>query len=172
MQPRRILPYLVAVSVLSVLAALGAGLLDRRSAAERPVEPSVVAARAVLAEWDADRAAAWSAGDAEALADLYADGSRAGARDVGMLARYAERGLRVEGMQMQVVAFEEVDSRADRLVLRVTDRVVGAVAVGEHGRTRLPSARPVPRRITFVRQGGRWVVDSVAPRRGRGSEGG
>lgn len=160
MQPRRLLPALLVLCVLAVAAT--ALVVVRRADEDGP--PREVG-RTALGEWDAARAQAWAAGDLTALGDLYVDGSSAGRRDVALLQLYVDRELRVEGMQTQVLAFEEVSSAPDRVEVQVTDRVVGAVAVAGGGegrrRIRLPTAHPAPRRIVLVRREGRWVVESV-----------
>ena len=88
---------------------------------------------------------------------------RRGERDVRLLRRYADRGLRVEGLRTQVLAWSVVARRPDRLVLRVTDRLVGGVAVRSDGstRARLPADRPTERRLTLVRREGRWLMARV-----------
>src|SRR5690349_11286330 len=101
MDPRRLLPALAAVACACVVATLVVTLVPWRDASEvgRPAEPASVPGApsgqrpaAVLAEWDAARAAAWAAGDAEALAGLYVDGSRTGAADTRLLRHYRARG--------------------------------------------------------------------------------
>lgn len=117
-----------------------------------------VAALAVLHRWDRLRAQAWARGDVDALARLYATAGAARA-DVANLRRWTARGLRVEGMEMQVerVLLEHVGPR--RIVLVVTDRLVAARAVGANGVTDLPRDRPTTRRLTVVRDdAGRWLV--------------
>jgi hypothetical protein len=126
------------------------------------VEPASRVEAAVLAGWDRRRAAAWAAGDVDALRALYLPGSGAGVADVALLRAWLRRGLRVEGLHTQVLARRVVDSRSGRIVLRVTDRVVGGVAVRAGGaRARLPADRPERRTVTLVRHAGRWVVARV-----------
>ena len=48
-----------------------------------------------------------------------------------------------------------------RLELVVTDRVVGAEAVGSGAPVSLPVGRPSTRRVVLVREGARWVVAEV-----------
>ena len=121
-----------------------------------------VGSLAVLRDWDRARAAAWEDGDPAALRDLYARGSAAGRADVAMLRRWTDRGLRVEGMSMQVLAVE-LRLRTDRrLVLVVTDRLVGAVAVGAAGRRAdLPRDGATRRRLEFRRAGADWLLASA-----------
>ncbi len=125
--------------------------------------PEAVHAVAVLREWDAARAAAWAAADPRALRSLYAVGSRAGDRDVAMLRRWMRRGVRVEEMGMQVFSLR-LRARGDRrMVLVVTDRLAGAVAVRDSTGERwdLPRDRPSTRRLVLLRRSGTWLLDEV-----------
>lgn len=168
MDPRRLLPVLTAVACALVVATVvvGLGRPDDAGRADvrRPEARAAASARpaprpaVVLAEWDERRAAAWARGDAAALSDLYAPGSRSGAADVRLLRAYAERGLRVEGLTTQVLALRVLERSPRRLVLVVTDRVVGGSAVGGAAPVTLPADRASTRRVVLVRQRGRWVV--------------
>lgn len=123
---------------------------------------------AVLTGWDRRRAAAYSAGDTDALRALYRPGSATGSADLALLESYADRGLRVRDMRMQLLAVDVVDSGPRRVVLDVTDRLVGAVAVreGDGGQRRaedpesvaLPADRPDRRRVVLLLLDGAWVV--------------
>jgi hypothetical protein len=117
---------------------------------------------AVLRAWDKRRAKAWAKGDTKALEQLYEAGSQAGERDVLMLSGYVDVGLRVEGMTTQVIESEVVQLSGSRIVLEVTDRIVGGVAVGATGSTTLPRGKPAQRRVTLVRTKGGWVVSAVS----------
>lgn len=124
-----------------------------------------VSSLAILRDWDRSRAAAWREGDAAALRGLYLPASEAGEQDVAMLERWQERGLRVRGMQMQVLAVE-LRARTDRqVVLLVTDRLVGAEAVrassGSPSGLALPRDQPTTRELVFRRVGGRWLLASA-----------
>ncbi|TGN65417.1 hypothetical protein EXE59_16720 [Nocardioides eburneiflavus] len=173
MDPRRLLPVLTAVACALVVATLvvGHGRPDdtgravvppRDAPATAPATGSPAAPTpgpaAVLAAWDERRAAAWARGDAEALADLYAAGSRSGAADVRLLRAYARRGLRVEGLTTQVLALRVVERTPRRLALVVTDRLVGGSAVGGAAPVALPVDRASTRRVVLVSRRGRWVV--------------
>jgi hypothetical protein len=92
------------------------------------------------------------------LRRLYADGSRTGAADVRLLRHYLARGLVAEGMATQVLALDVVERAPSRLVLLVTDRVVGARAVGGASLVAQPADRASTRRIVLVRAGEEWVV--------------
>lgn len=165
--PSLVIAVLVTVAVASVVATV-VGL--RRDPAPQVAlasgPPSVaeprpeVEAAAVLADWDADRAAAWAAGDLRRLRSLYTPGSVAGDRDVDMLQRWLDRGLVVEGLRTQVLSLHEVRRSADRWVLSVTDRVVDGVARGDTTQ-RLPADAPTTRRVTLRLVGDRWLVSSV-----------
>lgn len=173
MTTRRAVPSLViGVLVTAALASVAVTLVGlgrdavpqvaRASDPPLPAEPlPEVEAAAVLAAWDADRAAAWSAGDVRRLRSLYTPGSGAGDHDVAMLRRWLDRGLVVDGLRTQVLAVDDVRRSADRWVLWVTDRVVGGVAVGAGIHERLPADSVSPRRITLRLVEGRWLVESV-----------
>lgn len=173
MDPRRLLPALTALACALVVVTAAVVLARPDPSPRPPVEtakpaPPPTAARpersgpaTVLAAWDARRAAAWAEGDPAALASLYVDGAGAGAADVRLLRDYLGRGLRVEGLTTQVLALRVVGRSADRLELVVTDRVVGARAVGAGAPVALPVGRPSTRRVVLVRDDGRWVVAEV-----------
>lgn len=116
----------------------------------------------VLAAWDAERAACWARGDRACLRDLYGEGSPAGLADDAALAAWRARGLRVEGMDSQVLALDVWHRSSERLLLDVTDRTVGAMAVDAAGRARaLPADQPSRRTIDLRRVDGRWRVLAV-----------
>ena len=146
-----------------VLALSLAGCAEDETGGERPEAVPVAPALDALRSWDAGRARAWASADVAALRALYTAGSAAGGRDVSMLRRWRDRGLRVEGMQTQVLATRVEVHTADRLVLVVTDRLARAVAVGQGRRVLLPADQSTRRRVTFSRVGARWLVASVVP---------
>lgn len=167
--PRRLLPALTAAACALVVAVLVVVVTrpdpdprPARPAARVPAGPSALPGPvAVLAAWDERRSAAWADGDAQALEGLYVDGSGAGAADVRLLRDYRRRGLRVEGMTTQVLAVRVAHRSTDRLEVVVTDRVVGAEAVGAGAAVALPVGRPSTRRVVLVREGGSWLVADV-----------
>lgn len=174
MDPRRLLPVLAVVATVCVMATVVVGLVvgigRPEQAPAAPRHEGVVAPGAasgpgaVLARWDERRAAAWAAGDVEALRSLYAVGSRTGEQDLGLLRHYLARGLRVEGLTTQVLALAVVERSPRRLVLDVTDRVVGGAAVGGPRRVVLPADRASARRVVLVRPGRTWLVAEVEDR--------
>ncbi|WP_416957980.1 hypothetical protein ACNKF0_09970 [Nocardioides sp. T5] len=171
--PRRLLPVLTAAACALVVATLvvvvarpdppprprvEAGSSDHPPPAARPARAGPAA---VLAAWDERRSAAWAEGDVAALKELYVDGSGAGAADVRLLRDYRRRGLRVEGLATQLLALRVTARSSERLELVVTDRVVGAEAVGAGEPVALPVARPSTRRVVLVREDGSWLVAEV-----------
>ena len=158
--------------LLVTTLVVGAGvLLSSGGAPERPspvASPALTSgvgdeqrALGVLREWDARRSRAWAAGDRAALADLYVVGSAAGRRDRRMLAAWTQRGLRVRGLRTQLLAVHVRREGPRRLVLRVSDRVVGGVATGRGRRLLLPRDS-VTRHVVGLRLvSGEWRVDEV-----------
>lgn len=179
MRSARWLPVLVAVVVLPLLAGTAVVVVaesltggDSGAAAPR-VAPSpgtssassapvsTATAREVLATWDARRAEAWATGDAEALGELYAPDSVAGRRDVAMLRKWNRRGLVVRDLSTQVLRLDVRRARPGRLVLDVTDRVVGGVAVGPGVQQALPGDRASRRVLVLRRHEETWQVVAV-----------
>jgi hypothetical protein len=160
------MPLARVVLVLALLAAGVAGGFLAAGHREAPApKPSVVkgdfAAR-LLHDWDQRRAAAYAAGSAQRLRDLYVPGSSAGAADLRVLHRYVERGLRVTHMRTQVLSLSVLDGRPGWRVLGVTDRLVGAVAVQPGRRVELPRDGATSHEITLMRgSDGRWRVAEV-----------
>ena len=167
MDPRRLLPALAAVAAACLVATLVVTVArpgERADGASRPAAAAKVppGPAAILAAWDRERSSAWAEGDAEALRRLYADGSRTGTADLRLLRHYLDRGLTVEGLRTQVLALRVVARSTSRLVLVVTDRVVGGRAVGRGASSpiALPADRASTRRIVLVRggEGEGWLV--------------
>lgn len=163
MDPRRLLPFLLALTACAVLATAGLVAVSQRSSppTAEPTDARVVGPREVLADWDARRAAAWADGDVAALRGLYVTGSPTGRADAEMLAAYVDRGLRVDGLATQVLALEVLDQAADELTVRVTDRIVGGAVVGAAGRRVLPRDRPSTRTLALRRVAGEWLMATV-----------
>jgi hypothetical protein len=138
------------------------------SSTRHPTEPAVHraltpagSALVLLRDWDRRRAAAWASGDPIALARLYVPGSRTGVRDRLDLRRWADRGLRVTGLRQQVRSVRVIARTRQRLVVVVTDRTVGGVAVAATRRTALPTSGWETHRITLRRSGPGWRVVEV-----------
>lgn len=159
-----------------LLALVGAGLvLAVARAGARPAEvsarppvavPTDLPAAELLRSWDAQRSAAYASGSVRMLRDLYVPGSRAGRSDVRVLRAWTTRRLRVEGMRTQVLALRVLARGDDRLVLRVTDRLVAAEAAGATGATPLPRDRADTRVLTLLQgSDGAWRVAAVRPAR-------
>lgn len=115
----------------------------------------------VLRSWDRARSQAWASGDLADLRALYVDGSSAGERDAAMLRSWTARGLRVTGLNTQLLAVREVRRTGSSWVVRVTDRVVGGVVVGSRERLPLPVDAASTRVIHWERDQGDWQVASV-----------
>lgn len=113
----------------------------------------------VLHAWDDRRAAAWASSDAGELRSLYTAASVAGRRDVAMLRAWSARGLRVTGLRTQLLRVDVRVGTPDRLVLGVTDRVAGGIAVPAG--VALPRDAPTRHVVTLRRVAGEWRVSSV-----------
>jgi hypothetical protein len=164
---RRPVPLVLAGLLLLTTVALAAvvvGSLAQREAsgpaATTGVEaqPSGSRALRVLHAWDRRRAHVWGQGHPRRLRALYAVNSEAGAADRAMLAAYRERGLCVRTMRRQTLAVRVLEHAPARLTLRVTDRLIGAVAVGRGVEEPLPSGGFVTSTLTFRRTERGWVL--------------
>ncbi|WP_197025268.1 hypothetical protein [Nocardioides sp. URHA0032] len=113
----------------------------------------------VLHAWDERRAAAWARGDVAGLRSLYAPGSVAGRRDATMLRAWSARGMRVSGLRMQLLRVHVRARTPAALVLEVTDRVAGGIAVP--GLLTLPRDLPTRHVVTLRQLEGEWRVCSV-----------
>ena len=142
-------------------ASASVGLRPTMAGLERS---AAARALALLRAWDARRARAWARGDVAGLRALYRPRSRAGVHDRRMLARWQARGLRVVGMRTQVLAVHRAEVSRDRVVVVVTERLVGARAVGRGRPVTLPTGHPSTRRIELRRGPAGWVVVSVCNR--------
>jgi hypothetical protein len=120
---------------------------------------------AALHAWDERRAAAWAQGDRDALSRLYTRTSTAGRADARLLGLYAVRGLVVRHMRMQVLRLRVLVAQPSRIVLDVTDRLAGAVAVrvdDDRVRRALPADGPTSRRLVLRRDGEQWLMAGVS----------
>lgn len=181
MDPRRLLPPLATVTALCMLLTGGLFTLRHWPDPGEPVGPREAVGHQVsqptppprrttppgdrpaeiLAAWDRARARAWAEGEAGRLADLYTEGSSAGEADVSMLREWGDRGLRVTGLETQMLSLRVRAETRARLVLVVTDRVVGGRVVGAGPEVALPEDRPSTRTIVLRRVGGHWLVAEV-----------
>lgn len=151
---------------MTLLHLLLAVLLGVPAPTDPTPEPAAVGppeAVAVLHGWDQRRAAAWAAGDPGALRRLYTARSPAGAADLAMLRAWERRGLRVEGLRMQLLSVSVRVNAGRRLVLVVSDRLAAAVAVGDGVRRALPRDAVSTRRLVLVRRAGEWRVAQARP---------
>lgn len=170
MNARRLALVLCCALVVGAGVAVLRGEPPRETAPVSRVRPAsaTVAAIDVLRAWDARRAEAWAAGDPQALRRLYTPGSRTGRQDRAALAAYADRGLRVTGARMQLLAVDVLRASDHRVTLRVTDRLSRAVARGPRGAVVLPRDRPSTWKVRLSRRAGEWRVAEVRPARSRG----
>lgn len=150
----------LAVLLAALLGITGCAPVGPRATRD-PLNRDTAAALGLLREWDHRRSLAWAEGDVAALADLYTDTSCTGRHDRAMLAAYAARGLRVTGLRTQVLTATLRTRAPTRVRLEVTDRVVGAHAVGRGKPIPLPRDQPSSRMVSLRRVSGVWLVEEV-----------
>lgn len=149
---------LLVLLVTSTVPSPAAAAAQDRVAAPRV---DVRRALAVLHGWDQERELAWAADDETALRNLYVPGSAAARADVRLLRSYTARGLVVRRLVTQVFGVRVLRSTADRIDVRVLDRVAGGEVVTGHRVLPLPSTRPALRRIVLRRVAATWQVVRV-----------
>ncbi|MDQ3484104.1 MAG: hypothetical protein M3445_01610 [Actinomycetota bacterium] len=124
---------------------------------------------AVLARLDAIRERAWRSGSAGLLTQVYAAGSPELELDQANLRAYLDRGLRVDGVSLDVRRLTVVDRHRHRVRLRIVDQLGPLEATTSDGRARsLPRDRPTCHLID-LRHDGNWrVARIVTVRPGQG----
>lgn len=164
---------LVAVLVTVLVSGAGIAIMGARVSSVDPVAARAAPVNAawgvrpglrglrILHAWDRRRSQAWAAGDPAELARLYLPGSRTGRRDVTMLRQWRSRGVSVADLQVQLLAARVGSVGERRIVLVVTDRVVGGRVVGRGWGADLPRDRATTRVIQLRRILGGWRVDEV-----------
>lgn len=164
--PRRRSRLLVLVACLLVARAASgcAAGGPREQLAAAPAVPARARVIDLLHAWDQARAQAYADGDVAALQALYDDGSKACAADVALLRAYRARGVTVQGLTRQTSAVRVVAASPHRLVVRLTDRLASAVAVGPGWRRALPQSGFKTRDLVLVRTDEVWRVRSVVDR--------
>lgn len=117
----------------------------------------------VLAALDRARAEAFAAGDPSALADAYAPGAPALARDRLLLDQLVSSGARTQGLRLAITSVSVTTVTRDRAVLDVTDVMPPYDLVAADGTVAARRGRgPVDWRVTLVRVGTGWRVFDVA----------
>lgn len=164
MLARRLVLGSAVLAALSVLLVVVVWLATTRGEQGRVARAQAPGAVRALADWDRRRAGAWAQGDVDALRRLYVAGSRTGREDAAMLSAYVARGLRVRGLTTQVLRADVLRRDGGAVVLSVTDRMRGAVAVGDDERIALPGDRASTREVTLRRVAGEWLVEEVRDR--------
>ena len=170
MRTRTLLLLAVVATGVPVSVVGGVGVAAGGRASPEPSSAAVVSVAAepaargleILHDWDLRRSRAWADGDVTALRGLYVAGSAVGALDSADLARWTRSGLRVVGLRQQVAAYHLAREAAGRLVVVVTDRTVGGVAVGGGVRTPVPASAWTTHRIGLVHSRTGWRVTEVS----------
>ncbi len=119
-----------------------------------------------MRDLDRARARAFAAADPAALREVYAAGSVALATDVARVTALRARGLRGEGLAVEVVDVALRAAGAGRVDLAVVDRLGGYTLTDRHGTVRasVPGRGEAGWQVRLVPSGsGGWRIDSVAP---------
>jgi hypothetical protein len=117
-----------------------------------------------LAALDAARSAAFARADRAALAAVYAPASPALRRDLGVLDRLVDAGLRADGLRLRAMAVTETARSGDRVRLSVEDVMPAYRLVDSSGRVLEERAGRERSRwtVTLSRVAGEWRVYDVA----------
>lgn len=166
MDPRRALPWATVAACCALVLAVATWWLARgdsepASGADRGTHTPATRAVDVLHAWDRRRAAAWAAGDVTALGKLYRPGSPAGQQDVAALRAWRDRGWRVSGVGRQVRELRVLSADTDVVRVRMSDRLVGAVARRGTTERHLPAGAFRHRVVQWRRVGGDWRLDTA-----------
>lgn len=149
----------------AVLLAAGSWWLARNDSEgtgrDRQAQTPATRAVDVLHAWDVQRAGAWAAGDVTALGELYRPGSSAGRQDVAALQRWRRQGWVVTGVGRQVTALTVLAADSDMVRVRMTDRLVGAVARRGARERHLPAGTFRERTVQWRRSGTTWQLDAA-----------
>jgi serine/threonine protein kinase len=121
--------------------------------------------RKVVTHLDALRAAAFSEGDAAALAGVYAPGAAAYSTDLATLSSLQSRGLHAQGFSATVEAVTVVSETSTMKRLRVVDRLSSYLLVDDTGAVvgHGPARPPTAYTMTLTSVAGRWRVAAVRP---------
>jgi hypothetical protein len=156
---------------LGVLAAAPkAPAVDAEGAGSASADPVVAARR--LTEL---RAAVIAAGDAGALASVEVIGSRAYTADAAILADLAARGLRIDGLSVEVTSIELVSAADAQARVAVTSATSGYRQLRPDGTTESTVPAGGPRTVVLVldlTSGGLRVTDVLDPPGGTGADAG
>jgi hypothetical protein len=165
----------VAVLLAVASAALLGGALAAEPGAERAVDPAAAAPAAaasaaepmtdwvgLLARLDTDRSRAFSAGSVAGLRAVYSDESAPLRADTLLLQHYTDRGLRVDGLRMEVRDLRLMEYDSVEAVLRVRDRIGSGRVVGARGREfALPPDAWTTHRITLRLTPAGWRISAI-----------
>lgn len=116
---------------------------------------------------DQRRSQVFANADPAGLDSVYVRGSSPWRADQSLLATYRLRGLRVEGLRLDISGLD-IQQRATRtpdksaVVLRVVDRLVAGAVVDRTGRrTPLPPGRAATRLVTLTAEEAGWRISGV-----------
>lgn len=162
---RRRLPRAGSVLGLVVVAALSLTVLAWPTGSRRSVAgPAPTDYAEVLEALDAQRAAAFSTGEVEALRRVYLAGTEVLRADAELLTAYARQGRRVAGLRHELASVSVVEEATARVVLRVVDRMPAVRVVAVDGALLARHAGRAERAwlVELVRVDAGWRIVSVA----------
>lgn len=159
---------------LAVVAAVLAGLSLASRERPRPPPPPAVAAsptrapiswQAVLTRLDERRNAALANVDLAALADVYAAGSAPLALDTSLVQRLTAARAHAEGLRLELRSVRLTRRTANRVILRVVDRLPAYDIVGADGRVleRRPGRGEKAWTVELILAGDGWRIAAVQP---------
>jgi hypothetical protein len=170
-----------AVVALALALLFAGGSSGRQSAQDHPgstggdgtAQPATVGEqppgeqqwRDTLAELDAARAEAFGKADESLLIRVDAAGSSALAGDTATLRKIAGRGAHATGPRYEVESIEVQNEGTDKVVLRVTDRLLPYSFLDANGKVlATQSGKPAQTRdVTLVRTTEGWRIAQVTP---------
>lgn len=110
---------------------------------------------------DEVRARAYRTADSGVLAEAFAPGSPALAREQELVAALADEGAAVLGWRTELLAVGQVSNQPNRAELRVRDQRLDYRVRGSGGTRQIAESRPRDWLVTMQQVSGEWLVQDV-----------